>query len=153
VTSISLNIHIYPVKTEQIKYIDTFAKKKHMAVLTVNAPSISRRNDNKGTEAAGASKRGSKLEDEAPSRRCINILLQTSWRLPPAKRAHGVHEMQRPTPKQREQGATHKRNIPKTEAPEEKQPREAALERTRPPPAERLLQKSGRESLTSRTLL
>jgi len=33
-------------------------------------------------------------------------LLQPSLRLPPAKRAHGVQQMQRLSPKQREQGAT-----------------------------------------------
>jgi len=45
------------------------------------------------------------LEDEVPPRRCSD-LLQPSWRFPPAKRAYGVQQMQRPSPKQREQGAT-----------------------------------------------
>jgi len=44
------------------------------------------------------------LEGEVPKRRGSD-LLQSSWRLPPATRAHGVQQMQRPTPKQREQGA------------------------------------------------
>jgi len=52
------------------------------------------------------------LEDKVPPRRCSD-LLKPSWRLPLAKRAHGVQQMQRPTPKQREQGAIDSGSSPK----------------------------------------